>query len=93
MNRISVLGRYFRNDRIKEYEEILKSATEHGYIVTSLEKYMGIMSQADIKVLVDKDAVNNVIGKGGKVAKAIRTIVKSAAQKSDKSYGVYVEER
>ena len=49
--------------------------------------------KADIKVLVDKDAVNNVIGKGGKVAKAIRTIVKSAAQKSDKSYGVYVEER
>ena len=49
--------------------------------------------KADIKVLVDKDAVNNVIGKGGKVAKAIRTIIKSAAQKSDKSYGVYVEER
>ncbi|MGN0768497.1 MAG: KH domain-containing protein [Christensenellales bacterium] len=49
--------------------------------------------KADIKVLVDKDAVNNVIGKGGKVAKAIRTIVKSATQKSDKSYGVYVEER
>ena len=49
--------------------------------------------KADIKVLVDKDAVNNVIGKGGKVAKAIRTIVKSATQKSDKSYGVHVEER
>ncbi len=49
--------------------------------------------KADIKVLVDKDVVNNVIGRGGKVAKAIRTIVKSAAQKSDKTYGVYVEER
>ncbi|MBD4338890.1 KH domain-containing protein, partial [Xanthomonas citri pv. citri] len=42
---------------------------------------------------VDKDAVNNVIGKGGKVAKAIRTLVKSASHKSDKTYGVYVEER
>ncbi len=49
--------------------------------------------KCDIKVLVDKDAVNNVIGKGGKVAKAIRTLVKSASHKSDKTYGVYVEER
>lgn len=62
MNRISVLGRYFRNDRIKEYEEILKSATEHGYIVTSLEKYMGIMSQADIKVLVLRHDVDHRSG-------------------------------
>ncbi len=49
--------------------------------------------KADIKVLVDKDAVNAVIGKGGKIAKAIRTLVRSAGHKTDKSYGVYVEER
>ncbi len=47
----------------------------------------------DIRVMVDKDYVACIIGRGGKIAKAIRTIVKSASQKMDKSYSVYVEER
>ncbi len=50
-------------------------------------------NKVDIRVMVDKDVINKVIGKGGKVAKAIRTIVKSAGQKLDKVYSVYVEER
>ncbi len=50
-------------------------------------------NKVDIRVMVDKDVINRVIGKGGKVAKAIRTIVKSAGQKLDKVYSVYVEER
>lgn len=50
-------------------------------------------NKVDIRVIVDKDVINKVIGKGGKVAKAIRTIVKSACQKLDKVYSVYVEER
>ena len=50
-------------------------------------------NKVDIRVIVDKDVINKVIGKGGKVAKAIRTIVKSAGQKLDKVYSVYVEER
>ena len=49
--------------------------------------------KVDIRVLVNKESITNVIGKGGKVAKAIRTIVKSAGQKLDKTYSVYVEER
>ncbi len=47
----------------------------------------------DIRVMVDKDHVASIIGRGGKIAKAIRTIVKSASQKMDKNYSVYVEER
>lgn len=50
-------------------------------------------NKVDIRVMVDKDVINKVIGKGGKVAKAIRTIVKSVGQKLDKVYSVYVEER
>ena len=50
-------------------------------------------NKVDIKVAVDKDVIANVVGKGGKIAKAIRTIVKSAAQKSDENYSVYIEER
>lgn len=49
--------------------------------------------EVDIRVMVDKDQVAKIIGRGGKIAKAIRTIVKSASQKLDKNYSVYVEER
>lgn len=49
--------------------------------------------KVDIKVAVDKDIIANVVGKGGKIAKAIRTIVKSAAQKKEENYSVYIEER
>ncbi len=47
----------------------------------------------DIRVMADKDKVAQVIGKSGKIAKAIRTIVKAASHKCDKNYSVYVEER
>lgn len=47
----------------------------------------------DIRVMADKDRVAQVIGKSGKIAKSIRTIVKAASQKCDKNYSVYVEER
>lgn len=49
--------------------------------------------KVDIRVMVDKDYVSQVIGRGGKIAKSIRTIVKAASHKSDKNYSVYVEER
>lgn len=47
----------------------------------------------DIKVFVDKDKVARLIGKSGRLAKSIRTIVKAASQNSDKRYDVYIEER
>ena len=47
----------------------------------------------DIKVFVDKDRVARLIGKSGRLAKSIRTIVKAASQNSDKRYDVYIEER
>ena len=50
-------------------------------------------NNVEIKVLVDKDKVARLIGKSGRLAKAIRTIVKTAAQGYDKRYDVYIEER
>ncbi len=47
----------------------------------------------EIKVLVDKEKVARLIGKSGRLAKSIRTIVKAASQNSDKRYDVYIEER
>lgn len=47
----------------------------------------------EIKVYVDKDRVACLIGKSGRLAKSIRTIVKAASQNSDKRYDVYIEER
>ena len=50
-------------------------------------------NNVEIKVLVDKDKVARLIGKSGRLAKAIRTRVKAAAQSYDKRYDVYIEER
>ncbi len=47
----------------------------------------------EIKVFVDKDKVARLIGKSGRLAKSIRTIVKAASQNSDKRYDVFIEER
>ncbi len=49
--------------------------------------------KVDIRVSVDKDKIAKVIGKGGKIAKAIRTLVRSASRGSDQVYNVYFEER
>ena len=49
--------------------------------------------KVDIRVLVDKDKIAKVIGKGGKIAKAIRTLVHSSSRGSDQNYNVFFEER
>ena len=41
-----------------------------------------------INVKVDKDDIGKVIGKDGRIAKAIRTIVKAAANKQQAKYTV-----
>ncbi|MBR2349634.1 MAG: KH domain-containing protein [Clostridia bacterium] len=47
----------------------------------------------EIKVFVDKDKVARLIGRSGRLAKSIRTIVKAAAQNADKRYDIFIEER
>ncbi len=62
---------------------------ENGYEIMIVEDG----DKTDIRVQVDKDKIAKVIGKGGKIAKAIRTIVRSASRGSDTTYGVFFEER
>ena len=50
-------------------------------------------NQVDIKVFVDKDKVARLIGKSGRIAKSIRTLVKAVAQNTDKHYDIFIEER
>ncbi len=46
-----------------------------------------------INVVVDKDDVGRIIGRNGKVANSLRTIVKSASIKSGKRFIVKIGER
>ena len=45
-----------------------------------------------INVKVDKDDIGKVIGKDGRIAKAIRSIVKAAANKQQAKYTVVILE-
>ena len=47
----------------------------------------------DIVVTIAKKDIGKVIGKQGRIAKAIRTLVKSASAKSIVKYNVVIEEK
>ena len=47
----------------------------------------------DIVVTIAKRDIGKVIGKQGRIAKAIRTLVKSASAKSNVKYNVVIEEK
>lgn len=47
----------------------------------------------DIVVTIAKKDIGKVIGKQGRIAKAIRTLVKSASAKSNIRYNVVIEEK
>ena len=77
-------------------EELVK------YIVSQLvnnQEQVEIASKEDekgvtvITVKVDNDDMGRVIGKSGKVAQAIRSIVKTASNKTNKKYVVKFAER
>lgn len=48
---------------------------------------------SDIVVTIAKKDIGKVIGKQGRIAKAIRTLVKSASAKSGVKYNVVIEEK
>lgn len=48
---------------------------------------------SDIVVTIAKKDIGKVIGKQGRIAKAIRTLVKSACAKSGAKYNVVIEEK
>ncbi|MDD3947082.1 MAG: KH domain-containing protein [Clostridia bacterium] len=62
---------------------------EESYEIVMLEDDTNV----EIKVFVDKNKVAKLIGKFGRIAKSIRTLVKAASQNSDKRYDVFIEEK
>lgn len=47
----------------------------------------------NITVTLDSSDMGKVIGKGGKLAKALRTIIKAGSQKENKKYNLEIKER
>ena len=68
---------------MKELVEVIaKSLVEHPEEVVVTEKESGKSTVIELKVA--QSDMGNVIGKQGRIAKAIRSVVKAAASKSDK---------
>lgn len=53
---------------------------------------VSILEDGTINVKVDKSDLGKVIGKEGRIAKAIRTIVKAVGNKQEKKYTVVILE-
>ena len=68
---------------MKELVEVIaKSLVEHPEEVIVTEKESGKSTVIELKVA--QSDMGKVIGKQGRIAKAIRSVVKAAASKSDK---------
>ncbi|MDE7464432.1 MAG: KH domain-containing protein [Clostridiales bacterium] len=66
------------------------------YMVTALVDNKDEVSVTEdgetVRVKVAKDDIGKVIGKQGRIIKAIRSVVKAASVKSGKNYSVEVDE-
>lgn len=49
--------------------------------------------ESDIVIVISKKDIGKIIGKQGKIAKAIRTLVKAASGRSSVRYNVVIEEK
>ena len=47
----------------------------------------------DMEIYIKKSEVGKVIGKQGKIAKALRTVVRAAAAKQHKKYDIVIREK
>lgn len=47
----------------------------------------------NVTVVLDEDDMGKVIGRQGKIAKAMRTLVKAASAKSGKRYNIDIKEK
>ena len=74
---------WLKNGLMKELVEVIaKSLVEHPEEVVVTEKESGKSTVIELKVA--QSDMGKVIGKQGRIAKAIRSVVKAAASKSDK---------
>ncbi|MDR3264262.1 MAG: KH domain-containing protein [Clostridiales bacterium] len=47
----------------------------------------------DMDIFMNKSEVGKIIGKQGRIAKALRTVIKAAAAKENKKYNIVIKER
>jgi len=75
---------------IELVEYIVSALVEDGdYIVEQRNSD----DSCDIVITIAKKDIGKIIGKQGRIAKAIRTLVKSASAKSSIKYSVIIEEK
>lgn len=75
---------------IELVEYIVSALVEDGdYIVEQRNND----DSCDIVITIAKKDIGKIIGKQGRIAKAIRTLVKSASSKSSVKYNVIIEEK
>ena len=74
------LIKYIVNQFAEKKDEIDYIVTENGDLI-------------NVTIVLDEDDMGKVIGRQGKIAKALRTIVKSASQKSGKKYNIEIKEK
>lgn len=60
MGQLEVLGRYIKNNRINEYEDILNDAYKHGYQMISLEKHVNGKYDKEKKVMILRHDVDHI---------------------------------
>ena len=77
-----------RSYRVELVEFLAKSLVDHPEDVKVTEKTVN--DTVIIELAVAEDDMGKVIGKQGRIAKAIRTVVKAASAKSDKKYTVEI---
>lgn len=50
-------------------------------------------NNVDVKITLDPADMGKVIGRQGKIAKALRTLVRAGSQKENKKYNIEIKER
>ena len=75
---------------MKELVEVIaKALVDHPEAVSVLEKEEG--NETVLELSVDPSDMGKVIGKQGRIAKAIRCVVKAAASREDKKAGLEIQ--
>ena len=68
-------------------ESFAEKKDEIEYIVDETDNAINVI------VVLDESDMGKVIGRQGKIAKALRTIVKAVSSKQDKKYNIEIKEK
>ena len=74
------LIKYIVNQFAEKKDEIDYIVTENGDLI-------------NVTIVLDEDDMGKVIGRQGKIAKALRTLVRAGSLKENKKYNIEIKER